>query len=145
MKHPTWDDIRRFCEIDGWEPTHAARGRKRRDHDRFTKVLADGSVLRTRASHSRDEIGDPRLVRHILSDQLKVSEYQFWDAVDNGRAPQRNEAVPAAPESVTSSIPGWLAVSLSTIVGLSDDEILSMDEHAAMQAWLAWCQRPSRD
>lgn len=144
MKHPTWDDIRRFCEVDGWEPTHGARGRKRRDHDRYVKTLPDGRILRTKASHGRDEIGDPSLVKHILRDQLEVTEEQFWDAVDNGRAPQRGGDQPVASGRPDSSLPGWLAVNLSALVGLSDDEIFAMDEEQAMQAWLEWCESQGR-
>lgn len=144
MKHPTWDDIRRFCEIDGWEPTHAERGRNRRDHDRYVKTLPDGRVLRTKASHGRDEIGDKGLVKHILRDQLEVTEEQFWDAVDNGRAPQRGGDQHATSQTTDPSLPGWLAVNLSALVGLSDDEIFALVEEQAMRVWLDWREEQGR-
>ena len=89
MRQPTWDDVRRFCAVKGWEPTHQTRGRKRRDHDRFRLLLPDGRILRTRASHGRGHIGDRALIVRILRHQLEVTEEEFWAAVDDGRAPDR--------------------------------------------------------
>lgn len=89
MRQPSWDDIRRFCEVEGWEATHQTRGRRRRDHDRYRLKLPDGRILRTRASHGRGRIGDPALITRILRHQLEVSEREFWEAVDEGRAPNR--------------------------------------------------------
>lgn len=89
MRQPTWDDVRRFCAVEGWEATHQARGRKRRDHDRYRLVLPDGRILRTRASHGRGRIGDPSLISRILRHQLEVTAEEFWAAVDQGKVPNR--------------------------------------------------------
>lgn len=140
MRHPTWGDIRRFCQVDGWEPTHHGRGRKRRDHDRYTKTLPDGSVLRTKASHGNDEIGDPALVSHILRDQLRVSHEEFWNAVDHGIPPDRSgETESPAHAEPAHQLPDWLAVNLAVLVGLSDEEIGRLNERDAMEMWVRWC------
>lgn len=145
MPQPTWDDIRRFCKVEGWRPTHEGRGSRRRDHDRFTLALPDGRVLRTRASHGRAEIGDPALVAHILRAQLEVTEAEFWDAVRNGTPPPR-AARDRGPQPSTSPAPTespqvepWLAVFLAFNLGIDDEEIASMLPEDAMQRYLAWC------
>lgn len=144
MRHPTWDDLRRFCEVDGWEATHEDRGRKRRDHDRYRRSLSDGRILRTKASHGNIEIGDPKLVRRIWRYQLEVTEEQFWDAVDNGVAPSR-EAEDTTDdllgEEPAHDLEDWLAVFLAMNVGLSDNEIAALDPAAAMQRYLEWCEQ----
>lgn len=91
MRQPSWDDIRRFCTVEGWESTHESRGSMRRDHDRYRLRLPDGRILRTRASHGRGSIGDRALIVRILRHQLEVTEQEFWDAVDHGRPPDRTQ------------------------------------------------------
>lgn len=143
MKHPTWDDIRRFCEVDGWEARTTVKGR-RGDHDRFTERLPDGRVLRTRASHGSDQLGDPGLVRHILRDQLEVSADEFWTAVAKGIAPVRGAPPPeVSTEEPAHQLPDWLAVNLALNVGLSDEQIASLSEEEAMRRWTDWCGRQS--
>ena len=54
------------------------------DHRRYQKERAVGTILRTKVPHgSRDEIGDD-LFRHILRDQLRATEEQFWGVVRGG-------------------------------------------------------------
>ena len=143
MRHPTWDDIRRFCEVDDWTPTHLKRGRKRRDHDRFQKTLADGRILRTRASHGRAEIGDPGLVTRILRHQLEVTVDEFWDAVDNGNPPVRPPKTATTPEEAAPAhrLEDWLAVQLAITVGLSDTEIGALTQETGMEVWTEWIER----
>ena len=142
MRHPTWNDIRRFCHVDGWEQIHKARGSKRGDHDRFRKVLPDGQVLRTKASHGDAEIGDPGLVTDIIRRQLQVTREEFWDAVDNGQPPVRSRPEPSQPEDQTPahSLDDWLAVHLSVVVGMTTEEVASLTPEEAMQRYLQWCQ-----
>lgn len=145
MRHPTWDDIRRFCEVDGWTPTQRSRGRKRRDHDRFQKPLEDGRILRTRASHGRAEIGDPALVTRILRHQLDVTAEEFWEAVDNGNPPQRlqDEGDETHPEEAVPAhrLEDWLAVQLTITVGLSDAEVSQLTQETGMRIWTEWVTR----
>ena len=82
----TFGDLKTFVKHDGWtEEPNLARVRARTgDHRRYRKDLADGTSLRTKVSHSlRDEIGID-LFKHILRDQLRVTEDRFWDVVRGG-------------------------------------------------------------
>lgn len=112
MPPPKFDDLRRFCEIDGWEEVHRVRVRGGAgDHRRYRKVLADGTILRTRVSHGAGEIGDPGLWTRIWRDQLGLeSEDDFWQTLGTGEAVERGEnpvVPPAGP-----SIPGWVVDGL---------------------------------
>lgn len=143
MRHPTWDAIRRFCEVDGWTTTHVKRGTKRRDHDRFQKTLPEGRILRTGASHGRAEIGDPGLVSRILRHQLEVSVEEFWEAVDNGNPPLRTPDVVTTPTETGPAhrLEDWLAVQLTVIVGLPDVEVSELTQEAAMKIWTEWVRQ----
>jgi len=147
VRHPTWNDIRRFCEVDNWEQVHRARGAKRGDHDRFRKVLPDGDILRTKASHGNDEIGDPGLVNQIIRRQLQVTHEEFWDAVDNGNPPGRSQPKASEPtdEAPAHSLEDWLAVHLTVVVGMPTAEVASLTSDEAMERYLQWCnEQPPR-
>ena len=137
MPQPRYSDLRRFCEIDGWEET--TKGRRNPDHTRYRKVLDDGRVLRTRVSHGRGSIGDPALWNRIWREQLALgSEEEFWSALGS-RAPVDRAPLPDAPPSGPSK-PGWLLNSLIFVAGLPEDEVerLSVDE--ATRRWLEFCE-----
>src|SRR5450756_1518541 len=69
------------------------------DHRRYQKERADETILRTKVPHgSRDEIGDD-LSRHILRDQLRVTEEQFWAIVRGG------DTLPDTPRAVAATVP----------------------------------------
>lgn len=76
MRTPTWAQIERFCQIDGW---HEVR---RSDLVCYEKVLPDSSVLRTHRSFSSRKTMSPGRVKAILRYQLRVTEDQFWQALD---------------------------------------------------------------
>ncbi len=76
MRTPTWAEIERFCWIDGW---HEVR---RSDHVFYEKVLPDGIVLRTHRSFSSRKTMSPGRFKAILRYQLRVTEEQFWQALD---------------------------------------------------------------
>jgi hypothetical protein len=67
---PSWKDLRRFCETDGWELF------KRTDHDFFRKRMPDGALKITKVSRGSGEIG-PQLWRSILRKQLQVTQEYF--------------------------------------------------------------------
>ena len=67
---PSWGDLKRFCERDGWELY------KSTDHDFYRKVLADGTVLRTKVSRGSRQINGP-LWREILKRQLQTTQEHF--------------------------------------------------------------------
>jgi hypothetical protein len=143
MPQPKFSDIQRFCEIDGWEATKSARG-KTGDHYRYRKVLADGTVLRTRTSHSDQQIGDPGLWSRIWRHQLGLSsEEQFWDALSSGDPVDRSTEEPAAPEGPT--LPGWLFQKLVMVVGLPEAEVMEMSEEQAKARLNEFYSQPRSD
>ncbi len=86
MPQPTYRDLRKFCDNDHWD------SKKRTDHWRYTKRLADRRTLRAKVSFGSGEIGDPRLFAAILREQLQVSEAEFWRVVRDGGPARRPEA-----------------------------------------------------
>jgi hypothetical protein len=67
---PSWRDLRRFCETDGWELF------KDTDHYFFRKKDDDGYVRYTKVSKGSGEI-EKGLWRRILTKQLQVSKEYF--------------------------------------------------------------------
>ena len=73
---PRFSDLRRFLERDGW----TEYGRPGSDHLKFMKVLADGTVLRTKVSHSLAREIPPSLWPKIRKQQLGLdSDEEFWE------------------------------------------------------------------
>lgn len=67
---PSWRDLKRFCERDGWELY------KHTDHYYYRKRMRDGTVKLTRVSMGTGEI--PRRVwTIILKKQLQVTQEYF--------------------------------------------------------------------
>jgi len=64
---PSWRELKRFCERDGWELF------KDTDHYFYRKSMADGSLKRTKVSKGAGEI-PKRLWKEILKKQLQVDE-----------------------------------------------------------------------
>lgn len=140
MPQPRWSDLRRFCEIDGWE----ARGRTRGgtgDHYRYRKLLPGGRILRTKASHGSDEIGDPRLWHRILRHQLELeSEDEFWEALRSGEPVPRAAGEPSPPTG--PSIPTWVVSGLLR-AGVEEAQIRTMSPELAQQRLEhLWSQPP---
>jgi len=67
---PSWRELKRFCERDGWELF------KDTDHYFYRKIMADGSLKRTKVSKGTGEI-PKRLWKDILKKQLQVDEAYF--------------------------------------------------------------------
>ncbi len=134
----TFEDLLTYVRRDGWiDEPNLVRGRARTgDHRRFRKEGADGSILRTKVPHAlRDEIGED-LFRHILRDQLRVTEEQLWAIVRGG------DALPDGPRAVAATVPAWLVERLLFTVGLSEDEIRALTLDEARTAWDAHRFRP---
>lgn len=87
----TRSDHKKFCTTEGWVEKHNARGKKGSHHLTFTLSLPDGRVLRTRISHPPDSKDGyaPSTWKHILRDQLDVTEDQFWNCVKDKVLPPR--------------------------------------------------------
>jgi hypothetical protein len=136
LRLPTTAELHRFCEVDGWVIVRTARGKAVGDHTRYRKVLADGSILRTKVSHGRTGIGDRDLFKHILRTQLLVSETQFWEAIDAGKAPTRPGAEPEPPPE--DAVPFGLAMNLMRKVGVTQAELAGMSKEEAVARWQEW-------
>ncbi len=67
---PSWRELKRFCERDGWELF------KDTDHYFYRKMMPDGSIKRTKVSKGTGEI-PKRLWKDILKRQLQVEEAYF--------------------------------------------------------------------
>ena len=138
MRLPTYADLKRFCAVDGWYDRDAQRGAATGDHFRYGRVLRDGTRLRTRVSHGSGSIRDPATFKDILRDQLRVTEEQFWLAVEKGVAPQRPGD--AAPEPPGLGIPHDLVSNLVRKAGCSLEEVRGMSKSEAVAAWQRWLE-----
>lgn len=129
MRTPTWKQLDRFCKVEGWYDRETARGRPTGDHKRYGLRLPNGTVLTTKVSHGVGQV-DARLFKHILRDQLHVTEREFWAAVDTGVAPIRDPA-PTPPQG--NRLPARLVEPLSRL-GISDDRLrdLSVEQAEAL-------------
>lgn len=141
MPQPRWGDIRDFCRIDEWEHVTPAGRRRQEDHFRYCKELPDGTILRTRASHGNDQIGDPGLWSKIWRHQMQLeAEDEFWEAlrtgdpVDRGPDDPDGDAPPTGPTK-----PGWLVAALLGSVGLAEAEVREMSEDEASKRWEEFC------
>ena len=67
---PSWRELKRFCERDGWELY------KDTDHYFYRKIMGDGSLKRTKVSKGTGEIPQ-KLWEDILKKQLQVDEGDF--------------------------------------------------------------------
>lgn len=136
----TFGDLKHYVErAPGWvEEPNFSRGRSRTgDHLRYSKEMPNGSRLRTKVSkHPREEIGDD-LFKHILRDQLRVTEDEFWSVVRRHSLDQEEPGKPA-----TVGLPGWLVTCLIEVAGLPEDEVLGMTPEAAEAAWETFITGP---
>jgi hypothetical protein len=137
-RQPTRDDHDRFCVVEGWSEVRNARGKPVRHHKRYELTLPDGAVLRTRISRpvNRTTYG-PAMWRHILTEQLQVSQDEFWACVDDGQLPRRG-----APDLTDASLPASLVYQLLHDVGLSEEEITRLTRAEAIARMQAHWSRP---
>jgi hypothetical protein len=125
---PTREDHERFCKNEGWRRLRDARGRTGTHHITYELDLPDGGVLRTRISHPPDRTTyGPSLWAHILRDQLRVSDEEFWACVREGRRPGRGER-----PMPSDALPADLVHLLIHRVGLTDTEVAGMSKDEAV-------------
>lgn len=67
---PSWRDLKRFCQRDGWELY------KDTDHYYYRKLGNDGTPKRTKVSKGTGEING-KLWNYILKHQLCVTKEYF--------------------------------------------------------------------
>ena len=132
-------DHDRFCQIEGWDKVRNAGG-KTGHHHTYELKLSDGNVLRTRISHpvNNDTYGS-RLWSHILSDQLDVTEAEFWACVDERKLPDRGAAADKAPEN---AMPASLAYQLIHVVGVPETEVATMSLERALALMNEFWSKP---
>lgn len=134
MRPLPYSALRTFVETEGWKPKGTARGTKKQgDHERYTLALSDGTVLATRISHGTGQYDDPSLVSHILRDELRVSEPDFWACVERGAKPPRPQPEPI--RGAGNEIPYDLMRNLVKKVGIEPATIERLTKAEAVQAW----------
>ena len=69
---PLFRDLKKYCENNGWTLVRTT------DHYYFEKMLSDGTLLRTKVSHSLGSEIPGKLWYRIVKTQLKTTEKQFW-------------------------------------------------------------------
>lgn len=133
-------DHQRFCETEGWAEVRNARGKPTKHHITYELMLADGRILRTRISRpaNTDTYGS-NLWRHILDDQLEVTEQEFWDCVKGGTPPARSAPEAAIPPN---ALPADLMYQLVHVLGLSAAEVEGMVVEDAVRRLTEHWSRP---
>lgn len=126
---PTRADHKKFVETEGWQLLKNVRGNKG-DHYRYS-LEVDGDVLYTRISHplsAKEPYGND-LWAHILRDQLKVAEDEFWACVKDGKPPQRSQ--PKRPPG--EPVPPDVIWQLIHKVGVPEDDVRTMSKLEAVE------------
>lgn len=139
MRLPTFAELRRFVEVEGWQTSDGARPGRVGDHFRYTFTTPTGERLYTRISHGRGQLRDPDLFAHILRTQLQISAESFWAAVDHGVVPDRPR--PSTLPANEPSLDAKLARNLITKVGVHPSELVGMTQADAVVLWNEWLAR----
>lgn len=127
---PTRQDHLRFCQIEGWSEVRSSKGKTGTHHDTYELTLESGDVLRTRISRPPDRTDYGKGIwSHILRDQLKVSEAEFWECLDTGHPPKRG----GIEEPEKDPIPTGVVWNLLNRVGLSEVEVAAMERDEAIE------------
>lgn len=135
MRLPTFRELLRFIEVDGWEDKDKKSGKRKGDHHRYVFTTPSGERLYTKVSHGSGEVYSQELFTRILRDQLFTDAEQFWAAVDNGVKPKRPMPTPTQPRS---GIDLKLAKNLIGKVGMSSTELADLSQEEAVKIWNGW-------
>jgi hypothetical protein len=96
--------------------------------------------LQTKISRGGTGIDDPALWKHVLRDQLRVSEEEVWAVLAEKRAANRG-VVPLAFDAEDETLPAYVIEHLLR-AGLPDDEIMQMSEEEALaRVHAVWSQQ----
>lgn len=135
MRLPTFHELNRFVEVEGWEDKDRKSGKKKGDHHRYVFTTPNGARLYTRISHGKGQINNSDFFAHILCDQLDIDVIQFWSAVDDGVIPIRQ-----SPTSthIKEALDAKLVRNLITKVKISPIELESMTKQQAISLWQEW-------
>jgi len=141
VKLPSYADLLRFCELEGWEDKDKRSRKSKGDHHRYMITLSNGEQLYTRISHGSGQINDANLWRNILKQQLRVTERQFWDCVDKRKLPSRPEPEEAVPPE---GIPAQLVWNLIKKAGLPEKQVAAMSKQQAIAVWNRYISSPPK-
>ncbi|MBH0775417.1 cytotoxic translational repressor of toxin-antitoxin stability system [Nocardia sp. NEAU-351] len=120
-----------FCCNDEWKLLRNATGGVVGHHRTWELSLTDGRVLRTRISRPVDNTDyGASMWRHILKEQLEVSEEQFWSCVNDKKRPARTSGAVTIPDK--EPIPLGVVEKLIRLVRLSPEEIEHMTKAQAV-------------
>lgn len=134
-------DLNKFCQTEGWVQVRNARGQKVRHHVTWELRLLSGKVLRTRISRPvNTETYGSALWSAILTDQIQVSEAEFWACVDDGVLSQRE---PTQPHPPTHALPLALVRQLQRELHMPEEAIASLQLPQAMELLHRHWSKPS--
>jgi hypothetical protein len=137
---PTWGEIERFLEIDGWTRLPpASRGGSSQRHIFFEKLLDSGELLQTHISHSRAGRPSPGRFALILRNQIKVSRTDFWQALRTGEPVAR----PVALETEHVEHEAWVVAVLAGELYMIAEEIRKLDTEQARQLVIEHWSQPN--
>jgi hypothetical protein len=138
---PTRSDHEAFCVAEGWEPVRDSQGDTGTHHVTYEIRLQDGRIPRTRISHPPGHTTYGKsLWSHILTDQLHVSEADFWACVQDKLKPDRG-----GPRVPAEALPADLVHLLITRLGFSDSEVAEMSKSEAIARMQEHWSKPARD
>lgn len=109
-------------------------------HITYELLLHDGRILRTRISRPADNttygLG---LWKHILTDQLDVTEAEFWACLRDKQPPDRGAATIEPP---AQALPASLVHQLIHVAGVPEDNVAGMSLERAVELMTAYWSRP---
>lgn len=118
----------RFCRTEGWQPVRDEHSETGSRTVTYELTLPDGRALRSRVVQPPpDRCYGPSVWKHILRDQLQVSEPEFWACVRDGKVPDRGVPKPAA-----DALPVGLVHLLINRVGMPESEVMAMSKDQAI-------------
>ncbi|MHB1474621.1 MAG: cytotoxic translational repressor of toxin-antitoxin stability system, partial [Dermatophilaceae bacterium] len=101
-----------------------------------------GRILRTRVSRPADNTTyGANLWALILTEQLQVSEHEFWECVSNRNPPERGFGSGEAPPT---ALPAQLVDQLIHDLGVQEAEIVGMTLEHATELMVAYWSEPGR-
>jgi hypothetical protein len=137
---PTWGEIEKFLQIDGWTRLPASsRGGSSQDHIFFEKLLDSRELLQTHISHSRSGRPSAGRFASILRHQIKISRSEFWQALRDGNPVAR----PALVETEQVEHEAWVLAVLAGELHMTAEEIATLDVEQARQLVLDHWSRPT--
>jgi len=138
---PTWGEIEKFLDIDGWTRLPpASRGGSSQRHIFFEKLLNSGELLQTHISHSRQGRPSPGRFALILRNQIKTSRTEFWQALRSSRPVPR----PSPVEAEQVEHEAWVLAVLAGELHMTAEQIAALDVERARQLVLEhWSHPPA--